>query len=252
MALAKILPVRVPKRVVKRRTMDAYWWVGRPNWGDLLTPLLLKHYCDIEALWAPFPVATIVGVGSVLEHVPNGWSGRIVGSVKLHEESNLPISAEILALRGPLSAKGIRGDFAIGDLGLLANELVRVETKKYKLGLVPHWSDDQLAYDPRFLKYEPVVIDPRGDPLEVIHTIGECDKIVSSSLHGIILSDAFGIPRRFEYAPRLDVEGGTFKFRDYSESIRTPFEVGKLIMGHRQAIDDCKSSLYDVLRSLEP
>lgn len=237
----------------QRRHVSAYWWVGRPNFGDLLTPLLLQHFCGIVADWAPFPEASLVGVGSVLEHIPNGWAGKIVGAGKLHEESLLPIGhSEILALRGPLTAKGLRGDFAIGDLGLLANELVRVETKKYALGIVPHWSDTTLGTNPTFARYSPIVIDPRGDPLDVIRTIGECEKIVASSLHGMILADAFGIPRRFEYAPRLSMEGGMFKFRDYSEGVRTPFEIGVTSQVHRQAVDDRKSELYDVLRSLEP
>lgn len=240
-------PVAKRPFLTKRRT-TAYWWMGRRNWGDLLTPLLLKHFCDIEVSWAPAAAADLVVIGSVLEHIPDGWQGRIVGAGKQHQESAMPVSPEILALRGPLSAKGIRGDFALGDPGLLANELVHVETKKHDLGVVPHWSDPGLADN--FTRYRPVVINPAGDPLDVLQTIGECRKIVSSSLHGIILADAFGIPRRYEHAPRLDYEGGDFKFRDYSESISTPLEAGKTILGHRQRIDDCKSALYDVLRSL--
>jgi pyruvyltransferase len=231
----------------------AYYWVGVPNFGDLLTPLLLKHFANLDVQWSSFPEATLVGVGSVIEHIPNGWSGRIVGSGKLHPDSPIPVGrTEILALRGPLTAKGVRGDFALGDPGLLASELVRVETKKYKLGLVPHWSDKSLATNPEFRRYAPIVIDPRGDPLEVIHKIGECEKIVTSSLHGLILADSFGIPRRCETTPRLTREGGTFKFRDYSEAVRTPFEVGKLIQVNRQAVDDRKSEIYDVLRALKP
>ncbi len=241
------------RTVLKRRHITAYYWVGRPNFGDLLTPLLISHYTDITVSWAPIQTAELVGVGSVIEHIPNGWDGRIVGAGKLHEESLFPVGrTRILALRGPLTAKGLRGDFALGDLGLLANELVRVETKRHALGIVPHWSDGELALREEFVRYKPLVIDPRGDPLDVIAEIGACEKIVCSSLHGMILADAFGIPRRFEYAARLDSEGGTFKFRDYSESIRTPFEVGKTLLANRQAIDDVKSALYDVVRSLGP
>lgn len=235
----------------KKRQTTAYWWVGRRNWGDLLTPLLLDHFCDIETTWAPFPTARVVGVGSVIEHIPNKWGGAIIGSGKLHETSSIPVGPKILALRGPLTAKGIRGDFALGDLGLLANELVRIETKKHKLGVIPHWSDRWLPIDPRFTRFDPVIIDPKGDPLEIIRTIGECHKIVSSSLHGIIVADSFNIPRRIEYAPRLNAEGGTFKFKDYHAAIRTPFVMGKTTAGNRLAIDDSRSSLYDVLRGLQ-
>lgn len=229
----------------------AYWWRGVPNFGDLLTPLLLRHFADIDVAWAPADKADLIGVGSILEHVPADWAGKIVGSGRLHPEpTTIPAGAEVLALRGPLSAAGVPGDYALGDPGLLANELVHVETKRFRLGLVPHWSDKDLIRRPEFSRYSPVVIDPRDNPLDVIRTIGECHKIVSSSLHGIILADAFAIPRRFEYTPQFDREGGTFKFQDYSASIATPFEVGKTIQASRFAVNDRKSELYDVFRAL--
>ena len=221
------------------------------NFGDRLTGPILKHFANVDTEWAPVGEAEIVGVGSIIELIPSGWAGTIVGTGKLREETRLPVGhGRILALRGPLTAKGVRGDFALGDLGLLANELVRVETKRYKLGVVPHWSDRELAADPRFTRYDPVIIDPTGDPLDVIRTIGECDKIVSSSLHGIVLADAFGIPRRIEYARRFDREGGDYKFRDYSASVHTPYEIGKTVQASRAAVEDRQSEIYDVVRSL--
>jgi pyruvyltransferase len=243
----------IRRRRARPKHIKVYYWRGRPNAGDLLTPLLLAHFSNLNVTWAPLPEAQLVGIGSVLEHIPSGWHGKIVGAGKLHEQSKVPVDAEILALRGPLTAKGLRGNFALGDPGLLASELVQVATKKYHLGLVPHWSDDQLTVDPRFTPYDPIIIDPRGDPLEFIRLIGECEKVVSSSLHGLIIADAFAIPRRFEYAERrLKLEGGQFKFRDYSESIRTPLEVGITTLANRQAVDDRKSELWDVFRALAP
>ena len=243
--------LRVPRR--RPRRVTAYWWVGVANFGDLLTGPLLKHFSEVDVQWAAVADAQIAGVGSIIEHIPNGWAGKIVGAGKLREESAIPVGRnQILALRGPLTAKGVRGDFALGDPGLLAGELVQVETKRHELGIVPHWSDTELATDPRFATYHPKIIDPHGDPLDVIRAIGECRKIVSSSLHGIILADSFGIPRRIEYTHRFDREGGDFKFRDYSEAIRTPLKIGETVLANRQAVDDRKSELYDCLRSLVP
>jgi len=236
---------------VKPNATTAYWWRGVPNFGDRLTPLLLRHFSDLDVSWASADTAKIVAVGSTLEHIPRGWSGKIVGAGRLKENSTINVrSASVLALRGPLSARGVHGDYALGDPGLLANELVTIETKRHLLGIVPHWSDTTLAHDPRFANFHPLIIDPRGDPLDVIRAIGECHKIVSSSLHGIILADAFGIPRRFEYTPRFDREGHTFKFLDYSASINTPLVVGKTTQANHFAVDDRKSEIYDALRGL--
>lgn len=233
--------------------LQVYWWKGIPNFGDRLTPLLLSRFSNIESEWAPATKAKLFGVGSIIEHIPDDWTGIILGSGKLRPESIFRQTnrKQILAIRGKLTAKGIKGEFALGDPGLLANELVTVETKKHKLGIVPHWSDKDLAGRPEFKKFDPVIIDPRGDPLDVIRTIGECDKIVSSSLHGIILADAFNIPRRFEYTERFDKEGGMFKFLDYSSAINTPFEPGKLIAASRFHVEDRQHELFDVFQELK-
>jgi pyruvyltransferase len=46
----------------------------------------------------------------------------------------------------------------------------------------------------------------------------ECEKIISSSLHGLIISDAYGIPNaRVNVSNKLF--GGDFKFIDYYKSV---------------------------------
>jgi pyruvyltransferase len=237
--------------------IKAYWWRKVKNFGDALAPFLLDHFGNADLEWADIADASIVSVGSILEHIPPQWSGYICGAGRLKEDSRLDLSdATILALRGPLSARGIKGNFALGDPGLLADELVGPQEKKWDLGIVPHWKDDKLA--PRFEKMFRApnttrVINPRGEPLTVVAEIGACRRIVTSSLHGMITADAFGIPRRVEISPKLlnATEGGDFKFRDYSESINTPFEPGKMTEPSRWAIEDAKYSIFDAYKVLE-
>lgn len=233
-----------------RAIPTGYWWVGQPNFGDLLTPLLLQHFSDLRIGWAAVKEADLVCVGSILDQLPPRWDGVVIGSGKLREDSHVDLScAKVMALRGPLTAKsvkGVRGGFAIGDPGLLADELVTV-TKEYDLGVVPHWSDKRLEHRPEFLRYNPLIIRPSDNPLDVLRQIGSCRKIVSSSLHGIIVADAFGIPRRTEMAERFPREGGDFKFRDYSASVGVPFKVGKLQEAPRSKVADRQYELYDAL-----
>jgi hypothetical protein len=237
----------------------AYWWNKRPNFGDALAPLLLERFCKIRVTYSDLPAAWIVSIGSVLEHIPQGWDGFIVGSGKLKENSNLHISsARIISLRGPLSASGVKGNFFIGDPGVLANELIGAAPEKiYDLGIVPHWRDTDLV--PRFTEMFKgknailKVINPADDPLEVVRQIGSCKRIVTSSLHGMITADAFGgIPRRVEMCPGHynQHEGGDFKFRDYSASINTPFEVGKMIEPSRRLVEDVKYEAFDAYEGL--
>jgi pyruvyltransferase len=230
----------------------SYWWKGRPNFGDELGPLLLEHFSDLEVEWAPVVTADLITVGSLLHQLPLDWSGIVAGSGSLFENKLVPLkSATVLGVRGPLTARGLelKGDYALGDPGLLANELV-VAHKEHNLGLVPHWSDTELEHRPEFKKYKPLIIRPEGDPLEVLRQIGSCRKIVSSSLHGIIVADAFGIPRRTETTPRFIREGGDWKFRDHNAAVGVPFELGVTQEAPRWIVQDRQHEIYDMLVEL--
>lgn len=225
--------------------VTSFWWNSVTNWGDRLTPLLLNKFSRLKIDWAPVELAEIVCVGSILGNLvkPN-YTGTILGSGKLFPNGLVPQKANILALRGPLTAKGVKGDFAIGDPGLLADELVNVDKKLYNLGIVLHWSDHSLEHDPRFLKYDPIIIRSDGDPLTTIHTIGSCKKIISSSLHGLILADAFNIPRRFEATADWSREGGNFKVMDHNASIGLSFEIGLTQQANFNKIIERKNELW--------
>lgn len=197
-------------------------------------------------------------VGSLLHQLPKDYKGIIAGCGSLYagREYSFP-EAKILAVRGWLTLsqlKSKKGFVALGDPGLLADELVPPEDRVYELGVVPHWSDTQLAKDERFIKYNPFIIDVSQPPLKVISEIARCKKIVSSSLHGIILADAFGIPRRVELAPHMisnPYEGGTFKWEDYSSSIGMKFVTGLTQEPERYKVTERQHELFDVLQEVK-
>lgn len=238
---------------IDRGLVKVYYWKSKPNFGDLLNPLLLKRFALLDTEWSEPQDAELVAVGSVLDRLPKGWAGTVAGAGKLHENTVLDLRGKVLAVRGPLTAKGLK-NVALGDPGLLADELVKREDKRYELGIVPHWTDATLEFNKLFLRYNPRIIRVGDDPLEVIREIGRCKKIVSSSLHGIILADAFGIPRRIELAPRMlthpHQEGGIFKWKDYSASLNMPLEIGVTKTPSSLMVSERQHELYDVFRQL--
>ncbi len=222
------------------------------NFGDLLGPLLLKRFSGVSSEWSAFKDANIVTVGSVLQLMPGNWHGTVAGAGKLREDSPFAYGpqTQILALRGPLTARGIPGSFALGDPGLLAPELLaQLPAKEHALGILPHWSDKALASRPEFLRYDPLIIRPDEDPLEVIRKIGSCRKLVTSSLHGAIVADAFCIPRRVEgmWLTKID---SWFKWRDYHASVKMQFEPGVTATPKRQHVEDLTYGVWDVFREL--
>jgi hypothetical protein len=209
-----------------------YWW-GVPfvsNFGDVMSAAVLNHFAGVDVEWSEPAQAEIVVSGSVLDVLPDGWSGVVAGAGTLLNGTRRDLTkATVLAVRGHLTLRQLTlGDGVapvIGDPGLLASELVAVDRGRYELGVVPHWSDMTL-WD-RFKRLNPLPIPSTGDPLEVIRLIGSCKKIVTSSLHGAIVADSFGIPRRVERFPGMVTspkEGGEHKFHDYASSLGQPIE----------------------------
>src|SRR5580658_55748 len=133
-----------------KSAVKSYWWVGVPNFGDALAPLLLTRFAGLKVEWASISHASVASIGSILEHIPPLWDGYILGSGKLVENSRLQLMSmgklqpKILGLRGPLTARGIPGDYALGDPGILADELVGQQEKQWDLGILPHFSDEEL------------------------------------------------------------------------------------------------------------
>ncbi len=244
----------------KDHSIKSYWWKEVPNFGDALAPLLLEHFADIEVTWGTISHSKVASIGSILEHIPPLWDGYILGSGRLIEGSRTNIvqmttgvSARILALRGPLTAKGIPGTYALGDPGILADELIEPQRKQWDCGILPHWQDTELVS--RFKKIMPatqkvLIIDPHQAPLEVIKQISACHKIVTSSLHGVIVADACGVPRRIEVCKAMERDGGDFKFRDYHATIKMDLTFGKVQSPERVRVEDVKFDIYDAYREL--
>jgi pyruvyltransferase len=227
------------------RMYRPYWWHDRPNFGDTLTHSLLNAR-GIEHVLANPHEADLVMSGSVLEHMPSGWEGIVLGTGSLHEHSDLRIplrKAAILAVRGPLTAKKLPRswrDAALGDPGLLAQTIVDPQYFTWDLGVVRHWSDDKLT---RRYAYGHI-IDPERGAKAVITDIARCKRIVTSSLHGCIVADAFGIPRV------CHPFGDRFKWDDYFASIGENHVYGTLGEANRSAVERRVRELTDAVACL--
>lgn len=221
---------------LRGNAISAFWY-NYYNAGDQLTPLLLRHYG-----YSPFCVqpaeATIVAVGSFLEELPANYSGIILGSGFIKESSRRSFpNARVLAVRGTLTrdrlGPGCDG-VVLGDPGLLVSKMLPQRgPKKFSLGLIPHYVD---RHNPVLIellrKYssEIKVIDVlKGNPLRVARQIDECEHIISSSLHGLIMADALGIPNAWFYSP--GIIGGRFKYDDYYSAMGLEEQRMHLISG---------------------
>jgi pyruvyltransferase len=213
------------------------------NWGDVISYMLIKYFSKSNKI-APEDVfwfdpngvqllknGKILAVGSAMKFTkPNDlvWGTGVISPGTIGD-----IPKKVYAVRGPLSKnemikKGIKVPEIYGDPALLFPKIYNpsnVIRKKHKLGIIPHYIDyvDSNVID-RLKELEQQGIKIINITAGVFHFIDEilsCEKIVSSTLHGLIAADAYGIPNaRIKLSNRI--QGGNFKYDDYYASIHRP------------------------------
>jgi pyruvyltransferase len=198
--------------------IDTYWQ-QEDNFGDKLTPYILEKLFHVKARFAKRG-KKLLGIGSILTHAEKGdtiWGSGLLSPQHLPKSKRI----NVLAVRGPLTRKYLKGigvkigNVPFGDPALLLPKVYKPKVEKqYKIGITPHYVDISIAEE-QFPKYH--LIRPDLPIEEYIDEVNKCELIVSSSLHGLICSDAYGIPNS-ELLLSDMVLGNGFKFKDYKES----------------------------------
>ena len=220
------------------------WENSTSNFGDWLTPYFLHKLTDVHIEWTRANDAEMFGCGSIIEHVPEDFKGILFTTGMMSEKSKRHdlSGAQILGLRGPLTAERVMvagGHVQFGDLGSLLSLFNPNEPKQYELGVIPHYVHKDNDY-PGYHK-----IDVRSGIENVLREASKCERILSSSLHGIILSDALGIENQWEMS--TEVIGKGFKFRDYASSLGETIEPGEWRLGNQERISEIAANLNDVI-----
>lgn len=210
--------------------IKTFWWrwkfPHRLNFGDELTPPLVERLTGRQVVWAAPDACDLVGAGSVVqmilrkqgENQPRVWGS---GFIRAEAEGEMPARLEAVALRGTFTRDRVESTtgrpVALGDPGILAPLLVDgTVRKRYTLGVIPHYHDvaSPVVEQMRSLGPSVRIIDVAWTPQEVAREIAACDAVISSSLHGLIFSDAMGVPNaHIRLGDRL--QGGLYKFHDY-------------------------------------
>lgn len=215
--------------------------VASVNWGDDINYHFIKFVTNRPvAIYFNTPVAMALRlknylcIGSTINFLPTRktivWgAGVIDDSLELRERPDV-----VRAVRGPLSReylleKGIPCPEVYGDPALLIPYFYRPSVQKssgnFRIGIVPHYADQGASVMLRIRRDHPEVefidIVGYGNWTDFIDRICACDVIFSSSLHGLIVAEAYGVPNHW-ISISDSVLGNGFKFRDYFASIGKP------------------------------
>lgn len=237
----------------KKMFLDSYYllahWCYTKNFGDALNPYLLNKltgkkiiYCNYEKpdLWNCFvnlcrsilhfrtynlrlfssptlkrPV--ILAIGSILSR---SHSNYLVWGAGYMSKSEKGKGGHYFAVRGPFSAKMLEDEgydkcVTFGDPALLLPLIYTPkQIKKSEVGFIPHLKDKK-----KWLELYPNerIISLTSKIEDFIDITCSNEYIISSSLHGIIVAHAYGIPALWVKDGDIDTDG--IKFHDYLASV---------------------------------
>ena len=161
------------------------------------------------------------------------------------------------AVRGELSKKCVetilkkRIACPMGDGGILSDQLLaRRPRPVYTCGIAAHYKGQG---HPAFTEMAAqiqgsILIDVKADPLEVIRQIAQCECIVSSSLHALVIADSFGIPN-IHLAVTNAMLGDGFKYDDYYSSFGVKHRCWRYFSGMRPDLDELYGN-YEITRTM--
>ncbi|WP_462146596.1 polysaccharide pyruvyl transferase family protein [Pseudoalteromonas gelatinilytica] len=200
------------------------------NWGDELNHYLVEKITGKKVIRVTIGVNKhLLGIGSVLRGARNN---SVVWGSGFIQEGQTPRGKprDFRACRGPLTWNrlnelGFDCPKVFGDPGLLIKKYYDPDIKAVNdLGFVPHYTEK----NHEFVKYMRArgckIIDIQQDIEPFVDDVKSCKAIISSSLHGLIAADAYGIPNRWVRLTEK-VLGGRFKFDDYHLGIGTTHEL---------------------------
>lgn len=236
----------------EKDSVRLFWFKNTQNFGDSLNPILLQTLTGKSVKWVKFytPKLHYIAIGSILETATKDtvvWGSGFISEEKHCFEK----PQKICAVRGPKSREilindGIECPEIYGDPALLLPKIYSpMIQKKYKLGIIPHFIDKENAWLQNIKQNNDVkFIDIQNpDIFKVIDEILSCEKIASSSLHGIIVADAYHIPSLWiEFSDK--VMGKGFKFLDYFLSVNRK-DTKPLLINGKVTIEEIESHFYE-------
>lgn len=224
------------------------WWDNTVNFGDLLSPWLIERMTGHKTELADKTSPHYLSIGSIIGRATSTSTVWGSGSFGTESSKKLAQKAEYSAVRGPLTRQklknaGISCPAVYGDPALLAPLYYYPDVPvKYELGVVVRWSENE--WKSSEVDENIKIINLHTSNIEeTLNDFLSCKRIISSSLHGLIIADAYGIPNAWRQSETG--RGGVFKYYDYFAS------VNKYRKPHQYSIGEKGLELSTLLKSFE-
>lgn len=196
-------------------------FVRGSNFGDCVFPQMLKHW-NIPYQWVDHSEEfKLISTGSIVGMAAMNHT-HVWGSGIISKNTVVNQSAIYHSVRGKhTKEKTGKDDLPLGDPALILPRLYSPTSRRkiHEIGIVPHQIHfDKIVSELKRKKLDYFVIDPStyNDKLfyRYIDQICSCKKIITTTLHGLIVAHAYGIdasPMHFDDS----LCGDGIKFHDY-------------------------------------
>lgn len=205
-----------------------HWYSAKLNFGDWIGPQMVQAYSGRQPIQSNRPgtnTRMLCSVGSILgrinRHNVDVWGSGLMRPLTAKEiELRKRLKGiKIHAVRGKHTRRELQDSLGwdvpevYGDPALLLPDVILPsETKHNEVVVVPHY-----VHLPK-INHSVIngqVVDVRNDVKSVVEQLAGASAVVSSSLHGLIVAQAYGVPW-----VRMDISdhqlgGKDFKFEDF-------------------------------------
>ena len=165
----------------------------KENFGDYIDQFIF------DQIGMVFPAESMLGCGSLLESNHLGkfpkdaivWGSGSDGSPLKKEQLQ---HLNIYSVRGPLTRQKINIDCDLGDPGFLIPCFIKPRFKKDRITYIPHWANYDKYKRNQMTIGENLLVNPFGIFEQIIDDINSSSFVMTNSLHGAIVAQAYNIP----------------------------------------------------------
>jgi len=248
----RFLLMNFHNRAQKNR-VNLNYWNEADNLGDAIAPVIVEHMLSVKGFTPDMPVKRgchLYATGSVITAGIQDctvWGSGILNTSLLYRLHKRKL--DVRAVRGPetrivLIDQGYAVPPVYGDPAILMPEIYtpKPAEKKARFGLVLHKNN----YTPEYLRVientpEQKLIDIRTkDYRHFIDQIASVETVISTSLHGIILPESYGVP-----AILLQPTQSIFKHFDWY------YSTGRYVFPIAKTLEEAKATLPAPLPDLD-
>lgn len=210
------------------------YWDGKPNFGDLIGPYLISKITNRPVLnIINESYSGFITVGSILQSVDRKdmvvWGSGFIEEPSDKTLNNIKkYNPLILSLRGKKTAEclvnanvKLPDSVVYGDPALILPLFYQPLINNHKrVGVCPHF-----IHKPHFLEIINkddglIIIDVQKDMESVVSEIASSSVCISTSLHGLIIAQAYNIPWVWLEIDDQNLFGNDFKFKDFFSTLR--------------------------------